>query len=110
MSEQEFANKVQKLFDKNDYKTALKIVNQEGKKFPDSPYVLYGRGYALFHLEKYKKALEAFTVYVTNKRANYYLGYSFLAECFKELKKFEDAVVNFKKSLEYNPKFKRSLS
>ncbi|NHJ49941.1 MAG: leucine-rich repeat protein [Asgard group archaeon] len=109
MSEEDFAKKVQKYFDKKDYKTALKIVNQDGKKFPDNPYVLYGRGYALFHLKKYKKALDAFKEYVANKRANLGLGYCFLAECYKELENYKEAIPNFKKSLEYKPKFEKSL-
>ncbi|MHA1121334.1 MAG: leucine-rich repeat domain-containing protein [Candidatus Heimdallarchaeota archaeon] len=109
MSEKEFIKKVETLIKNKEYKKALKIAEKEAKNNPDNPFAWYGKGYCLFHLKKYKKALDALKLFVSNKRANVAIGYYFMGECHKAIKDYPQAIINYKISHKHKPKHRPTL-
>jgi predicted alpha/beta superfamily hydrolase len=58
--------------------------------------------YFLFNKNEYSKAIEFFKLNTVNY-PNSYKAFKFLAEAYKSLKDIDNAILNYKKSLELNP-------
>ena len=109
LSEDAFIKTVEPLLKNNEYKKALKLAEKEAKKNPDNPFAWYAKGQSLLKMSKYSKAIEAFSSFVQNKRANLTWGWFYLGECYKGLKDYSQAIIHYKKSLELNPKYRQAL-
>jgi len=110
LSEKEFIKIVEPLIKNKEYKKALKIAENEAKKNPDNLFAWYAKGQSLLKMNKYSKAIEAFSSFVQNKRANLTWGWFYLGECYKGLKDYSQAIIHYKRSLELDPKYQQALS
>lgn len=109
LSEKAFIKIIEPLLKKKDYKSALKLAEKEAKKNPQNPFAWYAKGTSLLNLKKYKNAIDAFQTFVENNRSNKIWGFSYLGDCYKGLKDYSKAILNYKKALELDPKYKNAL-
>ena len=90
-------------FDKDDYATTRKKVEEANALLPDQPAVINLRGAVFYKEKKYEEALVAFQDLIAHD-TNSYPGYFNTAEVLLAQKKYDEALAGFERILEARPK------
>jgi len=109
LSNKDFEKQVDILMGKKDYEGALKLADQELKKSPDYLFAWYTKCISHFWLKEYKKSIDVCTKIIEESKKELAIDWFFLARCHKELKKYTEAIKGYRKSLEIDPKYMKSL-
>ncbi|MHA1592069.1 MAG: leucine-rich repeat domain-containing protein [Candidatus Heimdallarchaeaceae archaeon] len=111
MSEKEILKDVETYFGKKDFKKALKLLEKVLKINPENLLAISYKGLSFYFLKDYKKAIEIFYDVATKrkpKKPN--IVWFFLARCYKDQKKYSEAIKYLEKSLQIDPKYQKSLT
>jgi len=93
------------MFSKKDFQGIIRECRKELKKNPNDEKNLMNIGRAHYNLGEYKKAISYYTHYLTYVNSENYIIWNKLGLTYKDMKKIDDAIDAFKKSIRYKQDF-----
>ena len=111
MSEKEILKDAETCFVKGDFKNALKLSDKVLKINPENLVAIFFKGLSFYFLKDYKKAITILYDAVTMrqpKKPN--IAWFYLARCYKDQKKYSEAIKYLEKSLQIDPKYQKTLT